>query len=162
MVDLARRQPKIADPKLQESIAAFENIPDKEPLLLAMAISALVNFHIGQEKEARQKLYESLRMAIDTYEFLPLLYIFLIIALLLTPDRPTLGMELYTLTIKQPHFVNSKWLEIVAGSHIKRIINDLPQDIAILARSPGQEQDWWKTAGSLLTELTELGWVEAG
>jgi hypothetical protein len=125
-----------------------------------MGISGLAAFHLGQQKEARQKLYEALRIAVDTHEFFPLLYIVSIIALLLVDDKPKLGIELYTFAAEQPHIANSKWFEIVVGRQMKKIINDLPQDIAILAKVSGKEQDWWPTAESLLSELQALGWHE--
>ena len=160
MVDLARRQPEMVVQKLPKSIAALTRIPDKEPLLLSMGISGLAAFHLGQQKEARQKLYEALRIAVDTHEFFPLLYIVSIIALLLVDDKPKLGIELYTFAAEQPHIANSKWFEIVVGRQMKKIINDLPQDIAILAKVSGKEQDWWPTAESLLSELQALDWNE--
>jgi hypothetical protein len=38
------------------------------------------------------------------------------------------------------------------------VTNSLPPDVATAACKQGKEMDFWQTAESLLTELTELGW----
>jgi hypothetical protein len=70
------------------------------------------------------------------------------------------GIKLYALAENLPHVGNSRLFSDLMGRPIKSVEATLSSPVGATAQAKEGELDWWQTAESLLTELTELGWAE--
>jgi tetratricopeptide (TPR) repeat protein len=121
---------------------------------------------LGQHVTARQHLYEALTVAVKIRAFITLLHVLPIVPVFLAAENDVQhkarAIEIYALAQSHPFIANCQFFYDIAGKDIEAVEAGLPAEVVTAARARGQALDYWETAESLLTELTELGWAEAG
>jgi tetratricopeptide (TPR) repeat protein len=144
---------------MQESLAIFRGLKNREYVAWSLAGLGRTSYALGNISEAQQHLYEALEIAVEIGAFIPLLYLMPIVPLLLA-DQGKLerAIELYSLAICHPFVSNSQLFEDIAGKHIAAVAATLPSDVVEAAKARGQAREMWGTASELLEELPKLGW----
>jgi tetratricopeptide (TPR) repeat protein len=139
---------------LQESVAVYREIGQREQLGNALAVLGVAACGLGQLHQAKQHVYEALRMAAEFRIFVPRMIALPATALLLA-DRgeKEFAVELYALASRYPYVANSRWFEDVVGRHIAAVAATLPPDVVAAAQERGRARDLEATVAELLAEL---------
>jgi tetratricopeptide (TPR) repeat protein len=153
---LAAEEYAEAQQLLQESIAAYQEIEQRDELGWALAALGCAARGLGQPHQARQHLYKALRTVTEIRDLRPLTLALPATALLLADqDEKELAVELYALALRDPIVANSRWFEDVAGKHIAAIAATLPPEVVAAAQERGRARDLDATVAELLVELGE-------
>jgi tetratricopeptide (TPR) repeat protein len=143
-----------AQQSLQESVAVYQEMGDRERLAQARAVLGYAACGLGDLCQARKHLSAALRTAADIGAFRPLVYALPAVALLLTDWRQTVrAVEVYASVSRHPFVANSRWFEDIAGKHIAAAAATLPPEVVNVAQGRGRARDLWATAEKLLAEL---------
>jgi predicted ATPase/DNA-binding SARP family transcriptional activator len=143
---------------LQESIAVFRGLGQRDEQCWPLATLAYAAHARGQLAEASQHLTEVIRTASEIRAFKPLLIALPAIALLLADlDRKCLAVECYSLASRYPFVANSRWFEDIAGRHIAAVATTLPPEAVAAAQERGRARDLKATVADLLVELEGVG-----
>lgn len=130
----------------------------------SQSLSGLALLRLGRKNEAKRELFQSLQSCLEIGYFQPLMELIPIICLVLAGEADIRlkerGIKLYALAENLPHVGNSRLFSDLMGRPIKSVEATLSSPVGATAQAKEGELDWWQTAESLLTELTELGWAE--
>jgi DNA-binding SARP family transcriptional activator/tetratricopeptide (TPR) repeat protein len=144
---------------MQESVATFRDIEERERIAWSLAALGRTSYALGNRSEAQQQLYEALELATKIGAFIPLLYIIPIVAYLLADQGEVeRGIELYSMASQHPFVREGQLFEDIAGRQIVDLAASLPSDVVEAARARGKAREMWDTASELLKELPKLGW----
>jgi tetratricopeptide (TPR) repeat protein len=144
---------------MQESVAAFRVLDERENIAWSLAALGRASHAMGNRSEAQQHLYEALETAVEIGAFIPLLYIMPIVSLLLVDHGEVeQAIELYSLASQHPFVSQGQLFEDIAGRHITALAASLPSDVVEAAKARGKEREMWDTASELLEELPKLRW----
>jgi tetratricopeptide (TPR) repeat protein len=143
---------------LEEGVAALRKVGEQNDLSLTLALLACAERGLGQTPQARQYLYQTLRIGSAIQAWQPRLYGLLVQSLLLA-DRGEIerAVELYALASRYGHVSSSRWFEDVAGKHIAAVAAGLPSDLVAAAQERGRARDLEATVRELLVELEQEG-----
>jgi tetratricopeptide (TPR) repeat protein len=141
---------------LQECVALYRETGVLEELGWALANLAVAARGLGDLFQARQHLYEALRMSTETPCIFALWVALPAIALLLA-DKGEVerALELYALASHHSLLSNSRWFEDVFERHIAAVAATLPSDVVAAAQERGRARDLEATVAELLAELGE-------
>ena len=113
---------------------------------------------LGQPYQAREHLYEALRIAIEIRDALTVRIALPFAALLLAAlGKVERGVEIYALAARYPYVANSCFWEDAVGKHIAAPAATLPPEVVAAAQERGRARDLWTTVEELLAELGETG-----
>jgi tetratricopeptide (TPR) repeat protein len=153
-VALAEKVYTEAQQVLQESIAIYRKIAQRQDLARALAALGYTARGLGQRPQAWQYLADALRITTEIQAFLPLMYILPAITLLLADqNEEERAVDLYALASRYEFVTNSHWFEDVAGKHITAIAATLSPKVVSAAQERGRARDLWATAEELMVEL---------
>ena len=139
---------------LQKGVALFRGIGEQNDLGLILSVLACTERELGQVPQARQHLYEALRIGSDIQAWQPRLYGLVGLSLLLVDGgKAERVVELYALASCYPYVANAQWFEDVAGKHIAAAAATLPPAVVAAAQERGRARDLWSTVEELLDEL---------
>jgi tetratricopeptide (TPR) repeat protein len=124
---------------------------------------ALALYQLGRIHEAKARLHLSLQICLEIREsFLQLMALIPVIARVLTDGEDAgqkeRAVELWAMAQALPFVGNSQLFADLLSQPLAKAAAELPAEVVAAAQVRGQELDWWQTAETLLTELTELGW----
>ena len=121
-------------------------------------------YKLGREEEAKQILFDCLQACVAIRAFLPLMHLMPLIPVVLADGADNGGKErtvaVYAMAESLPFVGNSQLFADLTGKTMTAVAKTLPPAVVASAQARGRKLDWWQTAESLLTELTELGWNE--
>jgi len=139
---------------LQESVAVYREIGQRDELCWALAGLGNAARGLGQLPQAGQHLYEALRTAAEIRAFTPLMIALPVMALFLADQgEKERAVELYALASRYPFVGNSRWFEDIAGRHIATVAATLPPDVVEAAQERGRARDLNATVAELVVEL---------
>jgi tetratricopeptide (TPR) repeat protein len=144
---------------MQESVASFRRIGQREWMAISLAALGRASYALGNRSGAQQHLYKALEIAVEIGAFIPLLYAMPIIPLLLADQGEVeWALELYSLASEHPFVRQGQLFEDIAGRDIAALAASLPSDVVEAAKARGRAREMWDTAAELLEELPKLGW----
>jgi predicted ATPase len=159
-LELAEDNYDEAKQHLLESLDIFQQYQD--PSLISRVYGALGIYYLltGDEKQAQGCALKTLQIAIKISDVLTTAYgIGTAAVLLAAQGQPERAVALNSLCLENvPIYRVSLSVEAKMREPLTAVTNSLPPDVATAACKQGKEMDFWQTAESLLTELTELGW----
>jgi tetratricopeptide (TPR) repeat protein len=139
---------------LEQSIALYNQTPDRHWRAFALALSGYAARKLDRRRLAQERLHQALRFAAETKAVLSLLYALPAAALLLAGEgQVERAVELYALASRYPFVAHSRWFEDVAGKHIALAASALPPDVVAAAQERGRARDLWATAEELRNEM---------
>ena len=141
---------------------ARQPLGDPEARAMVQGSMGFALYKLGRGEEARQTLFNCLQTCVAIRAFLPLMQLMPIIPVVLADgadDRhKERAVEVYAMTESLPFVGNSLLFADLTGKTMMAVAETLPPAVVAAAQARGRELDWWPTAESLLSELTELGW----
>lgn len=139
---------------LQESVAIFREVGQKDQLSAALTSLGYSSRAAGDQLAARRYLMEALETSIEIGAFLPLLFA-IPLAALLAADRgeKERAIELYALASRYPFVTNSRWCGHAFGRQISTVASTFPTEVVTAAQERGKSRNMWSTANELLAEL---------
>ena len=154
---LAEGKVKDAQRHLLEGMAVHEVYPDDEYEPRLLAALGRTEYALGSRTEARGHLFRALEITLAKQNYMNLVHILPLIAVVLTDEEQDSlnerAVELYALAKSHPFIANSSLFEDIAGKHITAATAHLPADVVARAQERGRALDWWETAETLLDEL---------
>jgi tetratricopeptide (TPR) repeat protein len=161
-LELAEDNYDEAKQHLLESLDIFQQYQD--PSLISRVYGALGIYYLltGDEKQAQGCALKTLQIAIKISDVLTTAYgIGTAAVLLAAQGQPERAVALNSLCLENvPIYRVSLSVEAKMREPLTAVTNSLPPDVATAACKQGKEMDFWQTAESILTELTELGWYD--
>jgi tetratricopeptide (TPR) repeat protein len=138
----------------QESVAAFDEVRQRENRGWALGPLGLAAREAGDMTLARQSVVEALEIGIELGAFMPVMY-GLPVAALLQADQGTVdrAVEIYACASRYEFVANSRWFEDLVGKQIRAMAASLPAKAVGVAQEKGRAQDWDAMAAELLNEL---------
>jgi predicted ATPase/predicted Ser/Thr protein kinase len=140
---------------LEESIAIFREIGQRDEMSQALAYLSHVLLELGLVAEAQQCLVEALHTASEIGTLLPMMISLPAIARLLI-DRGDLvrAAGLWATISSNPMVTNARWLHDMSGQYIADAIATLPPaDLAARAEADAPAQDLGTIVAGLLQQL---------
>jgi len=139
---------------LQESVAVYREINQREKLSWALADLGRSALGLGDTHRAQRHLYQALQTATQIRAFVPTVLALSAIALFLTEQgQKERAVELYALISRYPLVANSRWFEDTVGQQIEAVVASLPADTVAAIRDRGEDRDLDVTVDELLAEL---------
>ena len=115
---------------LQESLAVYQEIGQREQLGNTLALLGVAARGLTQLSQARQHFCEALRIAAEIRDFIrPILALLLVSLLLADQGQVERAVELYALASCYPFVANSRWFEDITGRHIAAVAATLPPEV---------------------------------
>jgi len=137
----------------QESVIICQEIGQQVELAGALATLGIAAWGLDDLRQARQHLYQALRMAARIRAAAQLLLTLAGIALLLAKQSQwERAVELYALLSRYPTVANSRRYEDTFGRHISAIAASLPPDVVAAAQERGRARKLKATVIELLVE----------
>lgn len=119
-------------------------------------LAGYATHQLGRKNQARQYLYESLKISRKTRAIRGALYGLPLAAMILTDrDEIELAIEIQALAWSFPVVANSRLLEDIAGQYLLTIASTLPSNVVTAAQARGSMRDLWTTIDELLTAFTD-------
>jgi predicted ATPase/DNA-binding SARP family transcriptional activator len=141
-------------PLFQESVAAFEQVRQKENQGWALGPCGLAAREVGEMALARQCVVQALEIGVELGAFMPVMYGLPVAALLLADQGAVeRAVEVYACASRYGFVANSRWFEDVAGQQLRTMAASLPTEAVESAEEQGRSQDWDVMAAELLSEL---------
>jgi hypothetical protein len=139
---------------LEECAASSQAIRQVDDYAWALACMAYAECALGRTEQAREHLFEALRIGSEMKAVLPLSFVLPGIALLwVTCGQTERAVELYTLALSMPIVSNAPWFEDAVGRQIEAAAATLPPDTVAAAQARGRARDLDTTIAELLVEL---------
>jgi hypothetical protein len=125
--------------------------------------AALALYELGRKAEAKRALLNYVQICLEVRAaFIQLMPLIPIVARVLADTNNTTqkerAIELWAMAQNLPFVGNSQLFADLLSQPLAKAAAELPAEVVAAAQVRGQELDWWQTAETLLTELTELGW----
>jgi tetratricopeptide (TPR) repeat protein len=155
-VALVRQAYAEARQLLEESVAIYRQIGQRDEEGLALAELGCAVRALGHLSQVRQYLCEALLVANETGALATALFSVAHTALLLADQgEPERAVELYALASRYPYVGHSRYWEDLAGRHIAAVAATLPPEVVAAAEARGRARDLAATVTELLAELRE-------
>jgi tetratricopeptide (TPR) repeat protein len=139
---------------VQESIAIFEEVRQKENRGWALGPLGLAARGAGETALARQCVTEALHTGVELGGFMPMMYGLPVAALLLADQGAVeRAVEVYACASRYGFVANSRWFEDVVGQPLRAMAASLPAEAVESAQERGRLEDWDAMAARLLSEL---------
>jgi tetratricopeptide (TPR) repeat protein len=153
-ISLIKGAPEQALKSLEECAASSQAIRQVDDYAWALACMAYAECALDRTEQAREHLFEALRLASEMKAVIPLSFTLPGIALLwVTCGQTERAMELYALALSMPMVRNAPWFEDAAGRQIEAAAARLPPETIAVARARGRARDLDTTIAELLAEL---------
>jgi hypothetical protein len=157
-ISLAEGAPEQALRLLEEGAASFQAIKQIDDYAWAQAVIGYARCQMGCLSQAREHLWEALRLSAELGGILTVAFALPGIALLWASYGDVeRAVELYALASGMPIVSNSRWFEDAVGRHIAAAAATLPPDTIAAAQARGRARDLKSTITELLVELGEEG-----
>ncbi len=109
----------------------------------------------GDRELAHAYLITALRSTADARSITPMMHCLPAAALLAADSKNSeKAVELYSMAQQYGYISNSRWFEEIACRELESVRASLPPDVTAAAEARGRELGLWKTADSLLLELS--------
>lgn len=156
---LAQNQLKEAHQWGWRSVILFGQNRQRALLGQAMATWAYTNRKIGEHGVAQARAFEGLYLSTQIKDYLTLMSLLPVIALLLADDGEwERAIELLALAQTQTFMQRSKWFSDVVLTELSQMTSVLEHSQLQAARVRGSGLDLWETAAVLLLELPARQW----
>jgi predicted ATPase/DNA-binding SARP family transcriptional activator len=142
---------------LEESVGLCQEIGQRGHLGQALALLALIARGSGDLPQARQHLYEALRVAAPVHDYETFMFRIIVVSTmaLLLADEGQLerAVELYAVASRYPLVANSRLVEDLVGQQIAAIAAQLLPDSVAAAQARGRARDLAAAVADLVAEL---------
>ena len=153
-IRLVEGAPEQALKRLEESAACFHAIKQFDDYAWALAVMGYAECALGRLDQAREHLFEALRLGAKLETVTPLAFALPGIALLWASyGHAERAVELYALALSMPIVSSSRWFEDAAGRHIAAAAASLSPDVVAAARARGRARELKSTIAEVLAEL---------
>jgi DNA-binding SARP family transcriptional activator/predicted ATPase len=138
---------------LRESVDVLCESKNQDFAVLALASLAHAELALGHLDRARQRLRDTLRLALAQGHGHAVMSALPVMALLLASEgNAQRAIEVYALASRYGHVANSRWWKDVAGRQIAALAATLPPDAVAAAQERGRARDLEGTAQEWLVE----------
>jgi predicted ATPase/DNA-binding SARP family transcriptional activator len=143
-----------AERLLGGSVAIHREIGARNRLHDVLASLGYTAWSLGKIAQARQCLFETLRMTLENrFFYTGIQAIFLAALLSVERGKPEQAVELYALASRYPLVANSHWFEDVIGRPIAAVAATLAPEVVAAAQARGKARDLEATVRELVAEL---------